>query len=95
MEEMLPTKKEDLSKDVQYRIEHAVVLAKSNPILAAEHLNEIVDENIYETTLNEILDSYYGEDNTDNVEQIKEFTEAVDNRADETLANYAEAKAER
>lgn len=95
LEEMLPTKKEDLSKDVQYRIEHTVVLAKSNPILAAEHLNEIVDENIYETTLNEILDSYYGEDNTDNVEQIKEFTEAVDNRADETLANYAEAKAER
>lgn len=95
LEEALPAKKEDFSKSVQRKMENVVTLAKDDAVLAAEKLNEIADQDTYEATLHEVLDSYYGEESAFSEAQIVEFAEAVDERAETMLADYAEAKAER
>lgn len=95
LEEALPAKKEDFSKSVQRKMENVVTLAKDDAVLAAEKLNEIADQDIYEATLHEVLDSYYGEESAFSEAQIVEFAEAVDERAETMLADYAEAKEER
>lgn len=95
LEEALPAKKADFSQSVQRKMENVVTLAKDDAVLAAEKLNEIADQDTYEATLHEVLDSYYGEESAFSEAQIAEFAEAVDERADTMLADYAEAKEER
>ena len=95
LKEALPAKKADFSKSVQRKMENVVTLAKDDAVLAAEKLNEIADQDTYEATLHEVLDSYYGEESAFSEAQIAEFAEAVDERAETMLADYAEAKAER
>lgn len=95
LEEALPAKKADFSQSVQRKMENVVTLAKDDAVLAAEKLNEIADQDTYEATLHEVLDSYYGEESVFSEAQIVEFAEAVDERAETMLADYAEAKEER
>lgn len=95
LEEALPAKKADFSQSVQRKMENVVTLAKDDAVLAAEKLNEIADQDTYEATLHEVLDSYYGEESAFSEAQIAEFAEAVDERAETMLADYAEAKEER
>lgn len=95
LDEMLPAEKEDLAKSKQRMVEEVVSLAEMDALSAAESLKRISDEDTYEAALHEVLDNYYAEDSSVEEEQIAVFSEAVDARAAETLANYAEAKAER
>ena len=73
-------------------MENVIAEAADDAALAAEQLNEITDEKVYDAALHEVLDKYYEE----NLEgQIEQFAEATDERAQETLKEYEEAKEER
>lgn len=95
LEEMLPAEKKDLSAHKQQMVDEIVSLSEKDALSAAKSLNQISDEKIYEAALHEILDNYYGEESSLKEGQISAFSENIDGRAEETLANYAEAKAER
>lgn len=95
LEEMLPAEKKDLVAHKQQMVDEIVSLSEKDALSAAKSLNQISDEKIYEAALHEILDNYYGEESSLKEGQISAFSENIDDRAEETLANYAEAKAER
>lgn len=95
LEEMLPAEKKDLVAHKQQMVDEIVSLSEKDALSAAKSLNQISDEKIYEAALHEILDNYYGEESSLKEEQISAFSENIDGRAEETLANYVEAKAER
>jgi subtilisin family serine protease len=95
LEEMLPAERKDLPSYKQQKVDEIVSLFEKDALSAAKSLNQISDEKTYEAALHEILDNYYGEESSLKEGQISAFSENIDDRAEETLANYAEAKAER
>lgn len=62
LEEILPETKDNLSEREKSVVENVEVLANDNAAEAAEMLNLIQDDIVYEAALKEVLDSYYSEE---------------------------------
>lgn len=95
LDEVLPETREDLPQDSKTTVDNIQNLAKENGMVAAESLNQIQDIDVYEVALREVLDNYYTEDSVGLEEQMIEFSETVDERAEGILSSYEEAKEER
>lgn len=95
LEEILPETKDNLSEREKSVVENVEVLANDNAVEAAETLNLIQDDIVYEAALKEVLDNYYSEESLESEQQVEILAATVDERADDMLEDYKAAKEER
>ena len=94
LDEQLSRTKENLTEKEKRTVEKIQNIARDDGDTAAECLNNIEDDELYEVALKEVLDEYYSEEETKE-EQVEKFTETVDERAEKTLLDYEQAEEER
>lgn len=94
LDEQLSRTKENLTEKEKRTVEKIQDIARDDGDTAAECLNNIADDELYEVALKEVLDEYYSEEEMKE-EQVEKFTETLDERAEETLLDYEQAEEER
>jgi len=85
---------DDLDSAAKKNIKAAKEVVADDCKLAADKINSIKDEEIFEVGVSEVLDKYY-EKNTVNTKKLRAFTGLLDERADGIINEYQEAYNER
>lgn len=92
----LPVVKEDLSKKQKSMIKNFSTGSIDDVTDSAAYINMITDSEAYDVAIHEILDSIYDIDDNESIDiMVSKFTEVADDRAQEIINDYEEARKER